>query len=109
MVEVEVEVIDAPLDYKLLLGSNWTYAMVVIILFVFHTLCFPHEGKIMTIDQLSFEYASPNAFVGPLILVVDNSQSKTENIDVGMYLSLMGTFDFMAPIHHVYAMSSRSS
>jgi hypothetical protein len=28
MVEVEVEVVDAPLDYNLLLGRNWTYAMV---------------------------------------------------------------------------------
>ena len=26
-VSIEVEVIDAPLDYKLLLGGSWTYAM----------------------------------------------------------------------------------
>jgi hypothetical protein len=39
--------------------------------------------------------------------MVDNSQSKTDNISVRMYSSLMGTFYFMAPIHHVYAMSSR--
>ena len=31
MVELDVEVVDVPLDYKLLLGSNWTYAMTVII------------------------------------------------------------------------------
>jgi hypothetical protein len=61
----------------------------------------------MTIDQLSFVYASPSASVGPSIPMVDNSQPTTENIDVRMYSSLMGTFDFMAPIHHVYAMSSR--
>jgi hypothetical protein len=39
--------------------------------------------------------------------MVNNSQLETENINVGMYSSLMGTFDFMAPIHHVYTMSSR--
>jgi hypothetical protein len=30
MVEVDVEVVDAPLDYNLLLGSNWTYPMKVL-------------------------------------------------------------------------------
>jgi hypothetical protein len=30
-VEVEVEVVDAPLDYNLLLGRNWTYAMIAIV------------------------------------------------------------------------------
>jgi hypothetical protein len=56
MIEVEVEVVDAPLDYNLLLGRNWTYAMIVVLSFVFHTLNFPHEGKIVMIDQLSFAY-----------------------------------------------------
>jgi hypothetical protein len=48
--EVDVEVVDAPLDYKLLLGCNWTYAMTAVVSSVFHTLCFPHVGKIVTID-----------------------------------------------------------
>jgi hypothetical protein len=108
-VEVDVEVVDVPLDYNLLLGCNWTYAMTVVVSSVFCTLCFPHEGKIMTIDQLSFTHASPNASVGPSIPVINNSQPTTEDIGVGMYSSLMGTFDFVAPIHHIYAMSSRSS
>jgi hypothetical protein len=107
--EVDVEVVDAPLDYNLLLGRNWTYAMTTVMLSVFRTLCFPHKGKIMTIDQLSFAHASPNALVRPSILVIDNSQPTTEDVGVRMYSSLMGTFDFMAPIHHIYAMSSRYS
>jgi hypothetical protein len=39
--------------------------------------------------------------------VIDNSQLTTENIGVKMYSSLMGTFKFMIPFHHIYAMSSR--
>jgi hypothetical protein len=62
-VEVDVELVDAPLNYNLLLGCNWTYAMTVVVPSIFHTLCFPHEGKIVTIDQLSFAHASPNALV----------------------------------------------
>jgi hypothetical protein len=81
--------------------------MNVIILFVFHTLYFPHDGKIIMVNQLSFAYASPSASVGLSILVFDNSQLETKNIGVRMYSSIMGTFDFMAPIHHLYAMSSR--
>ena len=51
---VEVEVIDAPLDYNLLLGRNWTYAMSAIALAVFRVVVFPHEGKLVTVDQLDF-------------------------------------------------------
>jgi hypothetical protein len=72
-VDVDVEVVDAPLDYNLLLGKNWTYALTTIVFSIFHTLCFPHVGKIMMIDQLSFAYASHIAFDGPSIPVVDNS------------------------------------
>lgn len=107
MIEVEVEVVDAPLDYNLLLGHNWTYAMVVVISSVFYVICFPHQGEIVMINQLSFAYSSPNAYVGPSIPVINNYQPTTENIDVRMYSSLMGTFKFLTLIHHVYAMSSR--
>jgi hypothetical protein len=104
---VEVEVVYAPLDYNLLLGLNWTYVMIIFVSSVFHTPCFPHEGNIMMIDHLSFAFSSPNAALGPSIPVLDNSQPTTENIGVGMYSSLMGTFDFSTPSHHVYAMFSR--
>ena len=53
-VSVEVEVIDAPLDYNLLLGRNWTYAMSAVASAVFRVVVFPHEGKAVTIDQLDF-------------------------------------------------------
>jgi hypothetical protein len=62
-IEVDGKVVDVPLDYNLLLGCNWTYAMTVVISSVLHTLWFPHNGNIMTIDQLSFMYVSPNASV----------------------------------------------
>ena len=106
-VEVDVKVVDAPLDYNLLLGHNWTYDMIAFISSVFCTLCFPHDGKIVIIDQLSFAYAIPNASIGSSIPEIENYHPTTENIGVEMYSSLMGTFDFMAPIHHIYAMSSR--
>jgi hypothetical protein len=50
IVEVDFEVVDTTLDYNLLLGCNWNYAMNAFISFIFCTLCFPHDGKIVTID-----------------------------------------------------------
>jgi hypothetical protein len=35
MVCVEVEVVDAPLDYNILLGWSWTYAMQAVVATVF--------------------------------------------------------------------------
>ena len=53
-VSVEVEVIDAPLDYNLLLGRSWTYHMCTISSVILRVVVFPHEGKLVTIGQLSF-------------------------------------------------------
>jgi hypothetical protein len=50
IVEVDVVVVDAPLDYNLLLGHNWNYAMTTIVSFVFRTLYFPHDRKIVMIN-----------------------------------------------------------
>ena len=51
---VEVEVIDAPLDYKFLLGRSLTYAISAIVSAIFLVVVFPHEGKLVTVDQLNF-------------------------------------------------------
>jgi hypothetical protein len=65
-VSIEVEVVDAPLDYNLLLGRSWTYAMTVVISSVFQILCFPHEGRIVTIDQMDFNHSSSMKIQDPL-------------------------------------------
>ena len=51
---VEVEVVDAHLDYKLLLGRSWTYPMCSISSVVLRVVVFPHEGNLVTVDQLNF-------------------------------------------------------
>ena len=53
-VSIQVEVVNAMLDYNLLLGRNWFYAMIAVALTVFRTVQFPHLGRIVTIDQLDF-------------------------------------------------------
>jgi hypothetical protein len=41
---VEVEVVDAPLDYNLLLGRSWAYSMHAVVAIVFRVFLFPYEG-----------------------------------------------------------------
>ena len=70
VVSIEVEVIDAPLDYNLLLGRSWTYAMCAISSSVLQVVVFPHEGKLVTIDQLSFTrkgHLESNESIVPLV------------------------------------------
>ena len=58
IVTVEVEVVNAPLDYHLLLGRSWFYPMRAVASTVYRLVHFPHQGKIVSIDQL--DYCSPN-------------------------------------------------
>jgi hypothetical protein len=93
---VEVEVVNAPLDYNLLLGRSWTYSMQAVVSTVFWVLLFPHEGQIVTIDQLSFSKPDP-ALGASTVSMIDNPQPSVINVGVGLCPSLMGTFDYSPP------------
>jgi hypothetical protein len=54
MVNIEVEVFDAPLDYNLLLGHSWIDSMRAVVSTLFYVVHFPHQGKVITMDQLAF-------------------------------------------------------
>jgi hypothetical protein len=47
-------VVRDPLDFSLLLGRDYVYAMKSLVSTLFHVISFPHDGRIVTIDQLSF-------------------------------------------------------
>jgi len=68
---VEVEVVDVPLYYNILLGWSWTYAMIAIVSTIFWVLCFPHEGSIITIDTLSFSCHDPSSGAS-MVLMIEN-------------------------------------
>jgi hypothetical protein len=93
---VEVEVVDAFLNYNLLLGRSWTYAMQVVVATVFWILLFPHEGWITTIDQLSFSRPDPSLGASA-VPMIDNPQPSVVNVGVGLFPSFMGTFDYPPP------------
>jgi hypothetical protein len=47
-------VVQDPLDFDLLLGRDYVYAMKVIVSTLFCVIYFMHDGRMVTIDQLSF-------------------------------------------------------
>jgi hypothetical protein len=96
MVQVEVEVFDAPLDYNLLLGRNWIDSMCTIVSTLFHVVCFPHQGKVVTIDQLAFFNSDTRTGNVPFIA---KTPPGYENVGVGLLKdsSLMGNFPIPPP------------
>ena len=84
-VSIDVEVIDAPLDYNLLLGRTWFYAMKAVASTVFRLLHFPHQGKIVTINQL--HYCTPNFCpnANTMVPFISESACVSQSIGVGMF------------------------
>ena len=79
-VAIEVKVVDAPLDYNLLLGRNWMYSMQAVASSLFRVICFLFNEKIVTIDQKSFHNPSVNASSRASILIIDHSKPTTGSV-----------------------------
>ena len=96
-VNLDVEVVDAPLDYNLLLGRSWSYAMTAIVSSVFQLIKFPHNGKIITIDQLTYFSSDPSSFDN--IQHVGKTTIPYKDVGVGLIkdFDLLGTFSFPPP------------
>ena len=60
---IDVMVVQVPIELNLLLGRDYVYAMKVVVSTLFRVIHFPHDGKIVTIDQLSF--VTPNHRITP--------------------------------------------
>ena len=71
-VAIEVKVVDVPLDYNLLLGRNCMYSMQAVASSLFRVVCFPFNGKIVTIDQMSFKNPSVIASSGASIPIIEH-------------------------------------
>jgi hypothetical protein len=95
-VQVEVEVFDAPLDYNLLLGCSWIDSMRAVVLTLFHVVCFPHQGKVVTVNQLAFFNSDTRTGNVPFIA---KTPPGYENIGVGILKNslLMVTFPIPQP------------
>jgi hypothetical protein len=93
---IEVEVFDAPLDYNLLLGRSWIDSMHTVVSSLFCVICFPDQGKLVTVDQIAFFSSDSRTSNVPFIA---KTPLGYENVSVGLLKdsSLMGTFPIPPP------------
>jgi hypothetical protein len=75
--------------------------MMTIVSSIFRVLCFPHEGKVVTIDQLSYCMLDSRTNVSMNIPFVSGSMGAYDSVGVGMFKdsSLMGTFTLPPPFN----------
>ena len=76
---------------------------------VLWVVVFPHEGKLVTVDQLGFTRKGCMETNESTIPLVDQVKPTSESLGVGMYTSLMGTFDIPAPINYLGSTSVGNS
>ena len=99
---VDVEVVDTPLDYNILLSHSLFYAMSIFMYLVFYVPFFPHEGNIFMIKQINYciSFTKPNPMDNIVPLIRDNP-SNYESVRVGLFenSSLMGVFPL--PSHDI--------
>jgi hypothetical protein len=60
IVPVNFLVVLGPLEFNMLLGHDYVYAMNVVVSMLFHVMYFNHNGSIVTIDQISSNNYHPN-------------------------------------------------
>ena len=91
-VTVEIEVVDGPLYYNILLGRPWVYVMAIVVSTYFRNIAFPFKGGITVIDQLAF-FANSSQATGSIPLV-HRPPLSLQSVGVGLFKdpSLMGTF-----------------
>jgi hypothetical protein len=111
---IDVMVVQDPLDFTLLLGRDYFYAMKALVSTLFHVIYFPHDGRIVTIDQLSFigpdwvtslngsymQTVSPSPHVNYVVLSPMTSTSDDLDPVVDMVISSVGLLepDLLLPI-----------
>lgn len=92
-IEVDVEVVEAPLEFNISLRRSYIYSMSVVVSSLFRVIKFFFQGKIVTVDQLTFFNA--DAQVGN-IPIVGKPPTNCDNIRVCIFKdSVHGAF----PIH----------
>jgi hypothetical protein len=80
------------------------YAMKVVASSVFRTMMFPHNGKIITIDQVSHYEPNPSSNIDNILPLVHTNSDAYPLIEMGPRIfkdpSLLGTYHGAPPLIH---------
>jgi hypothetical protein len=99
---IDIEVIDVTLNYNILFGRSYMYDMKAVASSVFWTIMFPHNGKIVTVDQVSYYEPNPSANVDNILPLIHTNQDVYPLVEMGpgifKYPSLLGTYHGAPPL-----------
>jgi hypothetical protein len=99
---IDIEVIDAPLDYNILFGRSYMYAMKVVASSFFQTIMFPHNGNIVTTNQVSHYEPNPSANLDNILPLIHTNHDTYPLIETGPGIfkdpSLLGTYHGAPPL-----------
>ena len=114
---IDINIVNTQIDYNLLLGHSYMYAMWVISSTVFWLLMFPHDGKIMNIDQLMYfdmkGLATPKDSLPTIDTTIDSvSIPSVSIIGLGLFSNAHMAYTFF-PFHlplrqliyHIFSLS----
>jgi hypothetical protein len=101
---IDIEVIDAPLDYNILFGRSYMYAMKEVASSVFGMMMFPHNGKIITIDQVSSYEPNHSSNIDNILPLVCTSFDAYPFMEMDPRIfkdpSLLGAYHGAPPLIH---------
>jgi hypothetical protein len=99
---IDIEVIDAQLDCNILLGRTYMYTMKAVASSVFRTIMFPHNGKIVTIDQVTHYEPNPSTSLDNILPFIHTNQDIYPLVEMGPGIfkdpSLLGTYHGAPPL-----------
>lgn len=79
-ISIDVEVVDAQLNYKNLLGHSFMYAMNEVSSSIFHIMMFPRDWKVVTIDQIVYHPPGASNSLENVISAVNNATFLNQTI-----------------------------
>jgi len=83
---IDVMVVQDPLDFDLLLGRDYVYAMKAFVSTLFRVIYFLHDGRMVTIDQLSF--VGPNLTINPMTSLTGSYMQSVSPLPQVNYVAL---------------------
>jgi hypothetical protein len=84
---VDIIVVQVPLDFNMILGCGYVYAMNVVVSTLFRVMHFSHNGSIVTVDQLAYDNHHPD----PALFLASPLYVPSVCVDYTLQDSLMST------------------
>jgi hypothetical protein len=101
---IDIKSIDTPLDYNILFGCRYMYAMKLVASSVFDMMMFPHNRKIITIDQLTHYETNHSTNIDNIVPLSCTISVDFSVIDMGPIIfkepSLLGAYHGEPPLLH---------